>query len=124
MSKPYSWEVYAWAKDPKQCGCPLPKAGDKIDLNSADWHRQETLVLIKYGFTLGSGHVSTKTKTGESTPWHWLEEGPKDALAIELWAQAADSNVVLVCALYEDTLNLGIYIGSGDGTCSGSTDVD
>lgn len=119
-SDAYEWEVYASVKPANQCDCNKP---DKIDLSKPEWQRSEVLVLIKYGFTGSDGRTKTKTKTGETTPWTWTEHGPKDAITLELWAQAADNNVTLVCVLYADGLKLGAYVGPGDGTCSASHDL-
>lgn len=116
--KPFTWEVYSY--DAQSCNCKP----DKINLNDPKFHKAETLVLVKWGFTLTDGTVRTKSSTGDSTPWHHTEFGPKNPLAMELYAQAADATSALVCVLYEGELNLGVFVGDGRGQCSASSDVD
>lgn len=116
--KPYTWEVYSY--DELGCGC-YPS---KIDLNDARFHKVETLVLVKWGFTLSDGHVKTKSSAGDPTPWHHTELGPKNPIAIELFAQAADTMSALVCVMYEGEIALGVWVGDGKGQCSASSDVD
>jgi hypothetical protein len=117
-SKPYTWEVYSWVgKGPCKCS--------QVNLNSRDFQKVENLLQVTWGFTLHDGRVATKNDHGVETPWHKTDFGPKGgATAVELYAEAVDHKSTLVCVLAEGELNLGVYVGAGNGKCSGSADVD
>lgn len=117
-SKAYTWQVYSWVGS-GDCRCP------SVNLNSKDFQKVENLLQVKWGFTLPDGRVAVKTEALAQTPWTKTEFGPKEgALAMELYAEAIDKKSTLVCVLEEGNINLGVFVGSGNGKCSGSSDID
>lgn len=109
----YTWEVYAANEG---CECKAFDSG-----NAADWDRVTTLLRVDYGFTLSNGKVVVKSDTLVPTPWHKVDFAPQNIVAVELYAQSAES-VILVCVIYQGALELGAFGGTNPGTCTGAVD--